>query len=397
MNYKNLFPIFSHHPELAFLDSASTTQKPQAVIDSISDFYSHDYANVHRGIYKLSETSSELFESSRETVKNFINAKKSSEIVFTRGTTESINLIAATWGEENIEADDEIILSTLEHHSNYLPWLNLATKKHAHIKKIPLTDDLTLDLDAYEKLLSSKTKLVTITALSNATGEIIDLKKIITLAHKFNATVIVDAAQSISHLKTDVQDLNCDFLVFSGHKMFGPTGIGILYGKAEILDKIPPYHTGGSMVVNIENDTPTYHAPPQKFEAGTPNIAGTIALKQAIQFIQKIELKNIQTHCQDLTSQARQILEQYPNLTIHSPKANNSIFSFSIEGIHPHDISTIFDSENVAIRAGHHCAKPLMEALKVPATARLSLHLYNTPQDLDKLDLAIKKCFKIFK
>lgn len=392
------FPIFKDKT-LVFLDSASTSQKPKVVIDAITDFYNNMNSNVHRGIYSLSEKATQAYDETRETVRNFINASHHHEIVFTRNTTESINLVAYTWGEKNIKANDEIIVSTLEHHSNLVPWQELCKRKNAKLKVIPLKDDYTLDIQKYEKLLTKRTKLVAITAMSNVTGTITPLKKIINLAHKKKALVLVDGAQSAAHSETDVQKLNCDFFVFSGHKCLGPTGVGILYAKEEILNEMPPFLFGGDMIETVKQYKSTFAPLPNKFEAGTPSIAEVIALKPALEFLQKVGLDAIHKHEQELKTYAIQKFSAYPEVTLHTPPPNQSAsnISFTIKGIHPHDIATIFDSENVCIRAGHHCAQPLMEHLNVHSTARMSFYLYNTKEDVDRAEKALQKTIKTFK
>jgi cysteine desulfurase / selenocysteine lyase len=395
---KTQFPIFKDKT-LVFLDSAATSQKPKAVIDAITNYYENFNANVHRGIYSLSEKATQAYNDTRETVKNFINAKHTNEIVFTRNTTESINLVAYTWGEKNIKANDEIIVSALEHHSNLVPWQELCKRKKAKLKVIPLKDDYTLDIQKYEKLLTNRTKLVAITAMSNVTGTITPLKKITTLAHKKKAKVLVDGAQSAAHSETDVQKLNCDFFVFSGHKCLGPTGVGILYAKEEILNDMPPFLFGGDMIEHVGQYKSTFAQLPNKFEAGTPSIAEVVALKPALEFLQKVGLNNIHKHEQELKTYAIQKFSAYPEVTLHTPppSQSGSNISFTIEGIHPHDIATIFNSENVCIRAGHHCAQPLMKHLNVHSTARMSFYLYNTREDIDRAEKALIKTIKTFK
>ncbi len=395
---KAQFPIFKDKT-LVFLDSAATSQKPKVVIDAITNYYENFNANIHRGIYSLSEKATQVYGETRETVRNFINAKHTNEIVFTRNTTESINLIAYTWGEKNIKANDEIIVSALEHHSNLVPWQELCKKKKAKLKVIPLKPNYTLDIQKYEKLLTNRTKLVSVTAMSNVTGTITPLKKIITLAHKKKALVLVDGAQSAAHSESDVQKLKCDFFVFSGHKCLGPTGVGILYAKEEILNEMPPFLFGGDMIETVKQHKSTFAPLPNKFEAGTPSIAEVVALKPALEFLQKIGLNNIYKHEQELKTYAIQKFSAYPEVTLHTPPPTQSAsnISFTIKGIHPHDIATIFDSENVCIRAGHHCAQPLIEYLNTHSTARMSFYLYNTREDVDRAEKALIKTLKTFK
>jgi cysteine desulfurase/selenocysteine lyase len=395
-NYRLDFPIFQNHPDLVYLDSASTSQKPQSVIDAISHFYAHENSNVHRSIYQLSEIATNLYEEARNSASQFLNTKHTQEIVFTKGSTESVNLVAATWGEENITSGDEIIVSSLEHHANYLPWFLLAQKKNAQLKMVPLTEDFSFDYPAFEKLLSSKTKLVAITGMSNVTGEVIDLDRIIKFAHQVGAKVFIDAAQLAAHSKINVQNLDCDFLTFSGHKIFGPTGTGILYGKADLLEKMPPYQTGGSMIKEIEEDNLIYHQAPQKFEAGTPNIAGFVGLKAAFDYLANLDQQEVSKNEKSLFNKTLEILKKYPQIKTFTTPTSQSIISFAVDGIHPHDLASIFDSENIAIRAGHHCAKPLMKSLNINATARISFSVYNEESELEKFEKALEKSFKIF-
>ncbi len=400
---KKHFPIFKNSAkngkEFVYLDSASTTQKPESVIKAITEYYENYNANIHRGIYDISEIATEKYEACRRKVAEFINAKSSKEIIFTRNTTESINLIAYTWGNLHIKEGDEIIVSALEHHSNLIPWQQLCQRKNATLKVIPLTKDLTLNLTAYEKLLSKKTKLVAITAISNVTGTINDIETIIEKAHAVGAHVLIDNAQGISHKPTDVQKLNCDFMAFSSHKMFGPTGIGVLYAKEEILDNLPPFLFGGDMVGQVSQFEATWNEIPHKFEAGTPNIADTIAFQKAIEFIEEIGFEAIEKHDHLLTKKAKEMLAEFPQIKVYSPKSINEsspAISFTIDGIHPHDIATIFNEENIAIRSGHHCCMPLMETLQIPATARMSFSIYNTTEEIQRAKIAIERTLKTF-
>jgi len=396
-NIKKNFPLLQN-TGVIFLDNASTTQKPQQVIDAITNYYLCQNANVHRGIYALSEAATKAFEETRDAVKNFINAKSSKEIIFTSGTTQSINLVAYTFGEQEIKKDDEIIISAIEHHSNLVPWQQLAKRKGAKLKIIPIKEDLTLDINAYKKLLNKKTKLVAISAMSNALGTIVNIKEITQLAHKAGAKVLVDAAQSIAHIKTDVQKLDVDFLAFSGHKMLGPTGTGILYGKQELLEKMPPFHFGGDMISSVSLTSTTFAELPSKFEAGTPDIANIIALKEAIKYIEKIGFEEIQKHDKTIKEYAIKMLKKYPRIKLLIPpkSEHGPVISFTIKGAHPHDIASILNEYNVAIRAGHHCAQPLMNSLCLGATARISFYIYNTTQDIDTLEKALKQVLKIF-
>ncbi len=408
---KKDFPILSRKingKPLVYLDNASTSQKPKSVINTISNYYENFNSNTHRGIHTMSEEATIAYENTREHVMKFINANLPKEIIFTRNTTEAINLVAYSWGEENIKSGDEIIVSAIEHHSNLVPWQELCRRKNATLKIIPIKKDLTLDLPAYEKMLSKKTKLVSITAMSNVLGYMPDLSKIIKAAHKVGALVLVDAAQSVAHLPTDVKKLDCDFLAFSSHKMLGPTGVGVLYGKYEILSDMNPFMFGGDMVKSVEQHKAYWNDLPWKFEAGTPNIADVIAFDAALTYLEKIGLENIHKHDQKLLKYAvakfskyekhgvSLILPTYKSATFDSSQVS-SILSFSIKGIHPHDIATIFNDEGVAIRSGYHCSQPLIEHLNLSSTARMSFYFYNTKADIDRAEIALKKTIKLFK
>jgi len=399
---KKDFPILSkkiNGKELIYLDNASTTQKPRQVIDALKDFYENHNANIHRGIYTLSEEATELYENARKKTANFINADSEKEIVFTRNTTESINLIAYTWGEQNIKEGDVIITSQLEHHSNLVPWQELAKRKKAKLKIIPMNQDFTLDLEKYNQLLSEKTKLVTISGMSNVTGTIPNLKKILQEAKKHNATTIVDGAQSTAHLPTDLQTLSPDFFAFSSHKMLGPTGVGILYGKLEILEKTHPFLFGGDMVKTVEQYETQFNELPYKFEAGTPNIADVAAFTKALEYLEKIGPQNIHNHEQTLLKYAKKVFSKYPEVKFYSPpklEECGGILSFTVQNIHPHDIASIFNEEGIAIRSGHHCNMPLMTHLNIPATARMSFYLYNTLEDINRAETALIRTLKTF-
>lgn len=397
------FPILSHKingKTLAYLDSAASTQKPKIVINTIKEYYETGYANIHRGIYALSENSTNAYEKTRETISKFINAKFSKEIIFTKNATESINLVAYSFGNAFINKGDEIIVSTLEHHSNLIPWQELAKRKQAKLRIIPLKKDLTLDFEAYKKLINKKTKLLAISAMSNVTGTIVPVKKFIQEAKKHHVTTLIDGSQSVPHMKTNVQDLDCDFLVFSAHKMLGPTGVGILYGKQELLEKMPPFLYGGDMISKVTQFQASYSELPWKFEAGTPNIADVIAFEKAIEFIQKIGLKNIEEHEQKLLKYAKEKISKYKEVVLYSPsnpKNAGGILSFNISGIHPHDLATIFNEDNVCIRVGQHCAAPLMDTLKINAVNRLSFYLYTNFDDIDRAEKSLQKALKLFK
>lgn len=413
---KKHFPILNRQingKTLVYLDNASTTQKPRQVIEALKNYYENTNANIHRGIHTLSQEATEAYEKTRLTTAEFINAKSEKEIVFTRGTTESINAVAYSWGETNIATGDEIIVSALEHHSNLVPWQELCRRKNAHLKIIPLSSSLSLDLTAYEKLLGKNTKLVAITGMSNVLGTIPPIKKMIKAAHKVGAKVLVDGAQSVAHLPTDVQELDCDFLAFSSHKMLGPTGVGMLYGKENLLENMPPFNFGGDMVKIVTQEKAEWNDLPWKFEAGTPNIADVIAFEKALQVLSEVGMQNIANHDEKLLKYAIDRFGKYENVTLLTPGntssshasatgnthslATGGILSFTIEGVHPHDIAQIFDEEGVAIRSGHHCNMPLMELLKVPATARLSFYLYNNEEDIDRAEKALQKVLKVFK
>lgn len=393
------FPILKREingKALVYFDNAATSQKPQSVIDAISDFYENTNANIHRGVHTLSEQATEAYEGSRERCREFINARNSEELIFTRNTTESINLVAYTWGEQNISAGDEIIVSELEHHSNLVPWQELCKRKGAKLQIVPIKEDFTLDYEAYKNLLSPKTKLVAISGMSNALGTVQDLDTIISQAKNIGAKVLVDAAQLVCHFKVDVQALDCDFLAFSAHKMLGPTGVGVLYVKKEILDEMPPFLFGGDMVKSVTADSANWNSNPWKFEAGTPNIADVCAFKQAMNFLDEIGFEQIHAHDQQLLKRAQEILATFPQIKSYCPAESCSILSFTIDGIHPHDIAEIFNSQGIALRAGHHCAHPLMTKLGVSSTARLSFYLYNSLEEVEKIHPALEKCLKIF-
>jgi cysteine desulfurase/selenocysteine lyase len=394
------FPILqgtNRGKPLIYLDSASSAQKPNQVIDAITQFYANDYANIHRGIYELSERATKLFEDTRSQVKQFINAKSAEEIVFVRGTTEGINLVAQSFGRSQWQAGDEIILSGMEHHSNIVPWYLLKETIGIVIKVIPVTDDGALDLTAYKQLFSARTKMVAVTHASNVLGTINPIKEMTAIAHTHNVPVLIDGAQAVPHMPVDVQALDCDFYVFSVHKLYGPTGIGVLYGKKHLLDAMPPYQGGGDMIETVAFDKVTFAKTPQKFEAGTPNIAGVIGLSEAIRYVQAIGMQQIYQHEQDLLAYALPKLTAIPEMRIigtTTPKVG--VISFILDSVHPHDIGTVLDHEGIAVRAGHHCAMPLMERFKVPATVRASFGVYTNEQDIDALIKAIELAARLF-
>jgi len=384
--------------KLSYLDNAATTFKPRSVIEAISRHYSLEVANVHRGVHYLSEMATQEYENSRKKVQAFLNAKSEVEIIFTRGTTESINLVAQSYAKKFLKANDEIIISTMEHHSNIVPWQMLCQEIGCKLKVIPINDQGEIILEEYEKLLSAQTKLVSVVYISNSLGTINPIEKIITSAHKVGAKVLIDGAQAVSHQNIDVQTIDCDFFAFSGHKLFGPTGIGVLYANRELLESMPPYQGGGDMIASVTFEKTTYNVLPYKFEAGTPNIAGAIGLGAAIDYVQSIGLQNAAAHKKELLEYGtRELLKISGLRLIGTAKEKTSILSFVLPDIHPHDLGTIVDAEGVAIRTGHHCTQPVMKRFNIPATARASLAFYNTKEEIDALICAITKAREIFK
>ena len=395
------FPIFRepvNGKSLVYLDNAATTQKPQSVIDAVTRFYTRECANIHRGVHYLSERATESYESSRSKIRRFINANSLQEIVFVRGTTEAVNLVAQTYGRTHVGAGDEIVISAMEHHSNIVPWQLLCEEKNARIRTVPITRTGEFMMDEYRELLGPKTRLVAVTYISNALGTINPVQEIIRLAHEQNIPVLLDAAQAVQHVPIDVQALDCDFLAFSGHKMYGPTGIGVLYGKENLLEEMPPYQGGGDMISYVTFEKTLYNRLPYKFEAGTPNVAGGIGLGAAVDYLESIGLENIRAHEHDLLKYGTMELWTLDELTIiGTAREKASVLSFIIEGIHPHDIGTILDKEGVAIRTGHHCAQPVMDFFHTPATARASLGLYNTREDIQALVHGLRKVKEVFR
>ena len=393
------FPVLSREVKgkpLVYFDNAATTQKPQSVIDVLVDYYNGYNANIHRGIHTLAEEATAAFELSRDAVKQFINAATREEIIFTKGTTESINLVAYTWGRQNIKAGDEIIISTMEHHSNIVPWQMLCQEKNAVLKVIPVNDNGELLLDEFEKLLSNKTKLVSVVHVSNAMGIVNPVKKIIESAHKVGALVLVDGAQSTVHLDIDVQEMDCDFFAFSAHKFYGPTGIGGLYGKKELLESMPPFLGGGEMIKEVSFDGTTYADLPYKFEAGTPNIADTIALKAAIDFIYQVGKENIRRHENELLAHATTQLEEIEGLRIIGDAQNKiSVVSFVVDKVHPQDLGILLDNAGIAVRTGHHCTQPLMKRFGIPGTVRASFAVYNTKEEINVMITRLRKAIKM--
>jgi cysteine desulfurase/selenocysteine lyase len=394
------FPILNrevHGKPLVYLDNAATTQKPQIVLDALTEYYADYNSNIHRSTHLLSELATRAYEGARVKVKNFLHAADSREIIYVRNATEGVNLVAQTWGRQNIQAGDEIIVSTMEHHCNIIPWQMLCAEKGAKLRVIPINDDGELMMDEYAKLLNEKTKFVAIVHMSNALGTINPIKQVIDLAHAQGVPVLVDAAQSAYHMPIDVQELDCDFLVFSGHKLYGPTGIGILYGKRAFLEAMPPWQGGGDMILTVSFEETVFNEIPYKFEAGTPHIAGAIGLGAAIDYLTAIGMDKVAAYERELTAYGEQVLTQVPGLRmIGTAHEKASVFSFTLGDIHPHDIGTILDGEGIAIRTGQHCAHPVMQRFGVPATARASLALYNTREEIDALVMGLHTVIEVF-
>ena len=394
------FPILNeqvHGKPLVYLDNAATAQKPKQVIEALDTYYRESNSNIHRGVHTLSEKATAIYEKARGKVKDYINADSTKEIVFVRGATEAINLVAQSFGRSTLKAGDEIIITELEHHSNIVPWQILGEQTGAKLNYIPINDAGELILEEYEKLLSDKTRIVAVGHISNALGTVNPIKTIIDKAHAVGAKVLVDGAQAVPHTLVDVQELNCDFYVFSGHKLFGPTGIGVLYGKEALLESMPPYQGGGDMIQMVTMKKSTYNVLPYKFEAGTPHIAGVIGLGAAIDYVNDLGLESAAQYEIELLDYANEQAAQVAGLNfVGTAKNKTSILSFTLDGIHPHDIGTILDGEGVAIRAGHHCAMPVMERFSIPATARASFAFYNPREEVDALIKAIDKCQKVF-
>lgn len=398
---RNDFPILKREVNgkpLVYLDNAATSQKPQVVIDALTHYYTYDNANIHRGLYFLSELATEQYENARLKVKEFINAMSVAEIVFVRGTTEAINLVASTLCRAKyFKEGDEVLVSHMEHHANIVPWQLISDRKKINLKVIPINDAGELDYDAFEKLVNEKTKLVSVVHISNALGSINPIKKIIDFAHSKKIPVLVDGAQAVPHLKIDVQDLDADFYAFSGHKVFGPTGIGVLYGKTEFLEMMPPYQGGGDMIRTVTFEKTTFDDIPRKFEAGTPNIAGGIGLGAAIDYLNQFDRNELAEYENELLKYATEKLSEVDGLRIiGTAKEKASVISFIIEGIHPYDIGTIIDTDGIAIRTGHHCTQPIMQRFNVPATARASFAFYNTKEEIDKLVASLYKVKRMF-
>ena len=396
LNIKKEFPIFNNK-NLVYLDSANSSQKPQSVINRINDFYSNEFSNVGRSVHALSIAATNNYENTRVSVQKYINANSKDEIVFTKGATEAINLVANTFGQKYINEGDEILLTELEHHSNYIPWHYLRNLKGAKVEFAEVNDDGEVSVESIEKKITPKTKIISVTHLSNVTGAILPIKEITELAHSKGIPVLIDGCQGAPHLKLDMQDLDCDFYTISCHKMYGPTGLGILYAKKKWLEELPPYQGGGGMIKEVKKDSVSYGDLPSKYEAGTMATAQVVAFDQSIKFLEKIGMSNVIKHEKELMDYGQEILKKNNSVKlVGNPKKRGAVLSFTIEGIHPHDIATILDEDNVAIRAGHHCCQIFHETLGLPATARASLGIYNTKEDIDRLNSSINKCKKIF-
>ena len=403
MNIKDIkkeFPIFDnkiHNNDLVYLDSANSSQKPKVVVDRIYDFYTKEFSNVGRSVHYLAVAATNLYENTRVLVQKYINAKDPNEIVFTKGATEAINLVANTFGQKYLKEGDEILITELEHHSNYVPWHYLRKSKGVKINFADVDENGDISIESIEKKITPKTKILAITHLSNVTGAILPIKEIIQLAHSKNIPVLVDGCQGAPHLKLDMQDLDCDFDAISCHKMYGPTGLGVLYAKKKWLEELPPYQGGGGMIGEVKKEGITFGDLPNKYEAGTMATAQVIAFGESINFINKLGIEKIEEHERELTKYGEEILRKNNSVKlIGSPKNKGSVLSFTLDGVHPHDIATILDEDGVAIRAGHHCCQILHEKLGLAATARASLGVYNTKDDLDQLNSSINKCIKIF-
>ena len=394
------FPVLQQQVNgkpLVYLDNGATSQKPQAVIDELVRYYSTENANVHRGVHTLSQHATEDYEGARAKVKRLLNAADDHEIIFTSGTTQGINIVAQSFGRQNFGEGDEIIVSNMEHHSNIVPWQMLCEEKGAVLRVVPIDDAGELDIDGYEAMLSPRTKLVSITHVSNALGTILPAERIVASAHAQGIPVLLDGAQAVPHMPVDVRRLDCDFYVFSGHKIFGPTGIGILYGKAEMLEEMPPVQGGGDMIKSVTFEKTIYNDLPYKFEAGTPNIAGAIGLGAAIDYVHSIGYDSFASHEDELLEYGTRALESIEGLRIVGTSPHKAgILSFVMENVHPHDIGTILDAEGVAVRTGHHCAQPVMQRFQIPATVRASLAMYNTREDIDALVRAIDRVIEVF-
>jgi cysteine desulfurase/selenocysteine lyase len=386
-----------HGKPLVYLDNAATTQKPQLVIGAITHFYQEDCSNIHRGVHLLSERATKAYEDARLAVQQFINAADPAEVIFVRGTTEAINLVAHSYGRTHVQAGDAVLISAMEHHSNIVPWQILCEERGARLRVVPMNGRGELLLDEYEKLLTPRTKLVAVSHMSNALGTVNPVRQIIAMAHEHGIPVLVDGAQAVPHLHVDVQELDCDFYAFSGHKMYGPTGVGVLYGKKRLLEAMPPYQGGGDMISSVTFEKTTYNRLPFKFEAGTPNIAGVIGLGAAIEYLRRFALERVAAHENHVLAYATERISALPGVRlIGTAQEKAAVLSFVLEGVHPHDIGTVLDQEGIAVRTGHHCAQPVMQFFGVPATARASFALYNTEEEVDALMRGICKVQEVF-
>lgn len=397
---RNDFPILERvirGKPLVYLDSAATTQKPRTVLETLAHFYSHSNANIHRGVYVLSEEATAAYDGARKKVQAFFNARSTSEVIFTRNATESINLVAQSFGRQQIRAGDEILITHMEHHSNIVPWQLLCEETHARLKVAPIDDNGDLKMDEFEASLGPNTKLVSVVHLSNSLGTINPVKRIVELAHQHGARVLIDGSQAAYHMPVDVQALDCDFYVATGHKLYGPTGIGVLYGREELLESMPPFLGGGDMIRSVTFEKTTFADLPHKFEAGTPHVAGAVGLGAALDYISSVGFDRIQPHEQDLLEYGTAVLSEVPGLRLIGTSANKaSVLAFVLKGAHPHDIGTIVDTEGVSIRTGHHCTQPVMDRFGVPATARASVAMYNTRDELDQLASALHRVRETF-
>jgi cysteine desulfurase/selenocysteine lyase len=392
------FPVFANNPDLVFLDSAASAQKPRTVIEGLSDYYRTDYANVHRGVYRLSERSTDLFEEAREKTRKFLNAADEREIVYVRNTTEAINLVAYSWGDAFLRDGDEVLITDLEHHSNLVPWQMLCRRVGARLVVAPSDATGALDLAAFEQRLSRRTKMVAVTHLSNVTGTLLPVGRLVELAHRAGAMALIDGSQAAPRLPIDVRALGCDFYAFTGHKAYGPTGIGVLYGRLEMLDAMPPWQTGGGMIEQVEYSGTTFQGPPHRFEAGTPDIAGAIGLGYALDFVEGLGRESIQAHEAALTGHAVDRLSRIPGVRLlGGGQQQLAVISFNVDNVHPHDVGTVLDQHGVAVRVGHHCAQPLMDKLGLAGTVRASLGVYNDESDIERLASAVEAVGEMFR
>jgi cysteine desulfurase/selenocysteine lyase len=395
------FPILSrrvHGKPLVYLDNAATTQKPSVVIDSVADMYRKSYGNIHRGVHLLSVEATDAYEAAREKARAFVNAAEAREIIFVRGTTEGINLVAQTYGRQRVGEGDEVVITALEHHSNIVPWQLLCEEKKARLKVIPIDRTGAVRVEELERLLTPRTRIVSVAHVSNALGTLVPVRRIVEIAHSRGVPVLVDGAQAAPRLAVDVRSIGCDFYAFSSHKMYGSTGVGVLYARAELLEEMPPYQGGGDMISSVRFEKSTWNVLPYKFEAGTPNIAGAIGLGTAVDYLSAIGIDRVTAHEEDLLAYATRTLSAIPGLTIIGTAPEKiGVLSFVLEGVHPHDVGTVLDQEGIAIRTGHHCAQPVMEFFGVPATARASLALYNTRDEIDALAEGIQKVLRMFR